>query len=115
MGLILLPLFTFLFFTSVDGYCSGGTKTASTYLKTLSHLYYSNNEDCTFYINPQYSSGYYLEIKWVTFSVEGSLPSCSYDSVEVYLTRYEILPSIRAPVICGRFELMGNFTALYSV
>ncbi|XP_065054992.1 cubilin-like [Rhopilema esculentum] len=86
MGLILLPLFTFLFFKSVDGYCSGGTKTASTYSNTLSHLYYSNNEDCTFYINPQHSTGYYLEIKWVSFSVEGSLPSCSNDSVEVYLT-----------------------------
>eukprot|EP00795_Rhopilema_esculentum_P015801 gene15801-7105_t len=71
---------------SVDGYCSGGTKTASTYSNTLSHLYYSNNEDCTFYINPQHSTGYYLEIKWVSFSVEGSLPSCSNDSVEVYLT-----------------------------
>ncbi|XP_065054714.1 uncharacterized protein LOC135683399 [Rhopilema esculentum] len=71
-----------------DGYCYGSTKYATTSLLTLSRLYYSNNEYCTFYIQPSAyysSSSYYLEIKWISFNVEGNLPTCE-DYVEVYLT-----------------------------
>ncbi|XP_065054809.1 uncharacterized protein LOC135683476 [Rhopilema esculentum] len=61
---------------------------ATTSLQTLSRTNYSNNEHCTFYIRPSgsySSSSYYLEIKWISFNIEGKLPSC-VDYVEIFLT-----------------------------
>ena len=80
---------------SVSGYCSGSTVYATTYSKSISNYYYSSYEDCTYYIRPQTSSvwpssSYYLEITWSTFKVNGELPYCSTDYVEVFLTRYVV-------------------------
>ena len=80
-----------IFFKYSNGVCYGSTNYATTSLRSLSRRYYSNNEYCTFYIQPSSyytSSSYYLEIKWISFNIEGLVPSC-YDYVEVFLTRYE--------------------------
>ncbi|XP_065054872.1 uncharacterized protein LOC135683524 isoform X2 [Rhopilema esculentum] len=75
-------------FKNSNGACYGSTNYATTSLRSLSRRYYSNNEYCTFYIRPSSyytSSSYYLEIKWISFNIEGLLPSC-YDYVEIFLT-----------------------------
>ena len=79
LGLWLLP--------AVNGYCSSETYYASTSYGYLSHLYYSDYEDCTFAIVPDYHHGYYLEISWTLFDVRGNMPNCINDYVEVFLTR----------------------------
>jgi len=72
----------------VKSYCYSRTVYATKYSNFLSHLYYSNNEDCTFTILPRYGySGYFLEISWTTFGVRGDMPNCNEDYIEVYLTR----------------------------
>ena len=57
---------------------------------------YSNNEDCTFTIQPStfYRTGYFLEVYWYSFKVNGEMPTCSQDYVEVFLTRC-VLHSLR--------------------
>ena len=62
---------------------------ATTVLRAVQYYYYSNNDNCVIYIIPDtlYRSGYYLELKWTTFDIEGRLPTC-IDYVEVFLTRY---------------------------
>jgi len=51
------------------------------------HYNYANNENCVLSIRPveNFRIGYYLVIKWTSFEVEGTLPSCK-DYVEVLLT-----------------------------
>jgi len=56
--------------------------------KDYKHYNYVNNENCVLSIRPVegFRIGYYLVIKWTSFEVEGTLPSCK-DYVEVLLTR----------------------------
>ena len=87
--MFLLVLLTISYFTECNARCLIATMYATTSLKSHSYLDYSNNEYCTLYFRPSsgYSSGYFLEIKWTKFDIEGKMPSCIYDSVEVFLTR----------------------------
>ena len=66
--------------------CGSRTYSASTVKKTFSYMNYQNNEICYITIQPSYSRGYYLEIGWDHFDVEGYMPSCSHDYIEVFLT-----------------------------
>eukprot|EP00112_Aurelia_sp_Birch-Aquarium-sp1_P013260 Seg2808.2 transcript_id=Seg2808.2/GoldUCD/mRNA.D3Y31 product=Cubilin protein_id=Seg2808.2/GoldUCD/D3Y31 len=74
--------------TSSYALCWSKYNDAQPYSKSFSHRLYSNDEDCTYYFQPSssYTYGYFLEIKWTSFDVEGNMPSCSKDSVEVFLT-----------------------------
>ena len=84
--LLLVLLFTT---ADVQSVCySTSSYYATTALKAVQYYHYSNNDDCVMYIIPNalYRSGYYLELKWTTFDIEGSLPTCE-DYVEVFLTR----------------------------
>ena len=76
----------------VEPGCTSRSFTATTQLRLLEYLEYSNNDDCMIYISPSssYRSGYYLEIKWVVFDIEGNLPECK-DYIEVFLTRYDLM------------------------
>ena len=71
----------------VNGYCTSKTYYASTSSANLSHLYYSDYEDCTFNIVPDHHRDYYLEISWTLFDVRGNMPKCINDYVEVFLTK----------------------------
>ena len=73
---------------TVDATCQSTTYYASSSKRYIWNLNYENNELCTIYIRPSaaYTSGHYLEIRWDLFEVEGYMPSCSHDYVEVFLT-----------------------------
>lgn len=79
----------FVLFTAaeVKSVCYSASYYATTSLKFLRYYSYSNNDDCLLSIIPSslYRSGYYLELKWTTFDIEGSLPTCT-DYVEVFIT-----------------------------
>ena len=72
----------------VDTACVSSSFVATKSLQGVQYYQYSNNDDCTVTITPStlYQSGYYLEIKWTYFDIEGSLPKC-HDFVEIFLTR----------------------------
>ena len=79
-------LFVLFFALEAETACSSSVLIASTQVKTAGLVYYSNNDYCTISINPGYANGYYLEIKWIDFEIEGNLPECK-DYIEVLLTR----------------------------
>ena len=84
-------------FTLANGSCPSQNYYATTSTGYLSHRYYSNNEDCTFYISPSSlfanslflydNDDYFLEVRWSSFDVKGKMPRCNEDYVEVFLTR----------------------------
>jgi len=82
----------FVLFTAaeVKSVCYSASYYATTSLKFLRYYSYSNNDDCLLSIIPSslYRSGYYLELKWTTFDIEGSLPTCT-DYVEVFIQAKE--------------------------
>ncbi|XP_065054883.1 uncharacterized protein LOC135683530 [Rhopilema esculentum] len=81
------PLLAVLF-RNADGVCYSSTEYAHPFLQVISNVHYTNNDHCTIYISPfgTYSpSDYYLEIKWISFNIEGNMPNCK-DYVEVFLT-----------------------------
>ena len=79
-----------LFFTMPQGnsLCISSTFVATTSAKGLDYSHYSDNDNCTVNIIPNaiYQRGFYLEIKWTRFHIEGDMPKCK-DYVEVFLTR----------------------------
>eukprot|EP00795_Rhopilema_esculentum_P015813 gene15813-7120_t len=88
LSVVLLWHVLAIFIKNASGVCNCSTNNATTSMRTLSMLNYSNNENCTFYIRPSrtfLSYGFYLEIKWISFDIEGKIPNC-YDFVEVFLT-----------------------------
>ena len=72
----------------VQGKCQSKTYYATTSSKGLYYYDYGNNEDCKLTILPSssYRVGYYLEIIWKTFEIQGNMPNCSNDYIEVFLT-----------------------------
>ena len=88
---LLLAVF-FLAFSShgsCTGKCISGTFDATTSKSFVTNEHYGNDEDCIISIRPSalHTSGFYLEIKWLVFEVEGEMPECGHDFVEVTLTR----------------------------
>ena len=67
--------------------------------QTISHKGYSNDQHCSFTIEPggRYrnnngTSHYFLEITWKHFfDVKGTMPHCENDYVEVFLTRFVVI------------------------
>eukprot|EP00112_Aurelia_sp_Birch-Aquarium-sp1_P013724 Seg2926.2 transcript_id=Seg2926.2/GoldUCD/mRNA.D3Y31 product=Cubilin protein_id=Seg2926.2/GoldUCD/D3Y31 len=60
--------------------------------RTISLKGYSNDQYCSFTIQPRYryspNAGIFLEITWIDFfDVKGTMPDCENDYVEVFLTR----------------------------
>ena len=103
------------FAESTDASCGSiSTYTATMTLNTFGHTFYSNNEDCVWYIKPSssYISGYYLEIKWTRFNIEGDMPGCSYDSVEIFLTKYVLFDSKARPSLTIRLEITAILKSL---
>lgn len=75
--------------TNAAGHCRfSETYIAKTSPQSLFY-YMHSNENCLLKIKPHslYSDGYYLEIRWINFNIEGNMPSCSDDFMEVFLTR----------------------------
>ena len=72
----------------VESFCGPSTLVATNISQENLHTPYSNNDDCTINIKPDedYQVGYYLEIKWMYFDIEGNMPECK-DYVEVFVTR----------------------------
>eukprot|EP00112_Aurelia_sp_Birch-Aquarium-sp1_P022896 Seg661.1 transcript_id=Seg661.1/GoldUCD/mRNA.D3Y31 product=Cubilin protein_id=Seg661.1/GoldUCD/D3Y31 len=79
-------------FGRCNGKCTSGTFDATTSVSFVTNENYGNDEDCTISIRPSamHSSGYYLAIKWLVFEVEGEMPECEHDFVEVTLTRSSV-------------------------
>ncbi len=80
------------FVNKSDSACTSRSYRATTSYQYIRKYSYGNNEDCTFYISPSsyYYSGYFLQIQWYynpAFSVNGVMPRCTTDYVEVFLTR----------------------------
>ena len=68
--------------------------TASSFKSYKAHHSYSADKECTYAITPggyytRNNKKYYLEVTWDRFDVDGEMPRCSKDSVEVFLTRYQ--------------------------
>ena len=87
--MIIILLISILFpVAEVKSGCVSTTYSATSRLASLQYFHYANNDDCILSIvpNPLYQGGYYLEIKWIHFEVDGDLPNCK-DYVEVYLTK----------------------------
>ena len=77
-----------LLVSDVKSACNSNSLFATTGVRSVQHFHYSNNDDCTVNIIPAalYHKGYYLEINWKNFDIEGNMPKCK-DYVEVYLTK----------------------------
>ena len=88
---LLLAVFFLAFSSSgrCNGKCISGTFDATTSISFVTNEHYGNNENCLISIRPSalHSSGFYLEMKWLVFEVEGKMPECRHDFVEVSLTR----------------------------
>ncbi|XP_065054986.1 uncharacterized protein LOC135683609 [Rhopilema esculentum] len=90
MGLATLVILFSLLLRDSSCYSKTERRYATNETQTLSHIDYANDEDYTFIIEPAMhlnASLHYLEIIWTLFDVEGSIPYCSNDYVEVFLTR----------------------------
>ena len=70
--------------------------------QTISHKGYSNDQHCSFTIEPSAryngnnngTSHFFLEITWKHFfDVKGTMPHCENDYVEVFLTRFVVISS----------------------
>eukprot|EP00794_Sanderia_malayensis_P016615 gene16615-18305_t len=79
-----------IFVIRSESKCQSQTYYATISSQTIYYFNYEDNENCLLSIRPSYlySTKYYLEIVWKTFEIEGSMPYCSKDSVEVYLTKH---------------------------
>ena len=97
---ILCILSALLMLPSVNCYCIGKFY-ARPSEQTISHKGYSNDQYCSFTIEPSTryrerngTNFYFLEITWkYFFDVRGTMPDCENDYVEVFLTRYVVLSS----------------------
>eukprot|EP00112_Aurelia_sp_Birch-Aquarium-sp1_P012700 Seg2673.5 transcript_id=Seg2673.5/GoldUCD/mRNA.D3Y31 product=Cubilin protein_id=Seg2673.5/GoldUCD/D3Y31 len=83
--MILLVALISLKATSCSAACTKYLSATTSY-KYQSKPSTSDNGFCTWFINASYSTGYYLEIYWLTFSVAGMMPDCDQDYVEVFTT-----------------------------
>ena len=74
---------------SCNGKCTSGTFDATTSLSFVTNEHHGSDEDCVISIRPSalHTSGFYLEIKWLVFEVEGEMLECENNFVEVTLTR----------------------------
>lgn len=87
MNLSILIL-TLLIASDVESACNSVSYYATIQLKSVQYYKYSNNDDCTINIIPYilYQRGYYLEVTWNYFDIEGYLPYCK-DYIEVFISR----------------------------
>ena len=99
----------------VKSYCYSSTYAATTSVNSFGNLPYSNNEHCDLTIIPHsaYRSGYYLEVKWTTFEIEGSMPKC-IDYIEVFLTRYDY-KTLKQAFKCPETKFKTVLISLFSV
>ena len=83
--IVLLLLITL---QQVRSKCLSSTFVATTNTQSVDYHHYSDNDNCIVNIIPNaiYQRGFYLEITWTRFHIEGDMPKCK-DYVEVFLTR----------------------------
>eukprot|EP00794_Sanderia_malayensis_P017363 gene17363-19100_t len=89
----LLALVSLVIIQALDGACISTRLFPTTVSSYYTKSDYSNNEDCNVTIQPSVwykPLSYFLEIEWYYFStrfdVNGTMPGCTNDYVEVYLT-----------------------------
>lgn len=73
--------------TNVNHACKSRSYTATTFPTFVENLNYGNNEDCIFDIVPANRSQYYLEITTHKFGIQGGMPNCEEDFMEIFTTR----------------------------
>ena len=82
MKIFLLILFQICLFESSTGQC-GQTLFTNQIGDVYSLAPYQRGVSCVYKIKPRYQ-GRFIHLQWSKFEVDGEMPNCDKDSVEIY-------------------------------
>ena len=72
---------------AVNAVCKDQNYTATTFPIFVENIKYGHNEDCTFNIKPGKRREHYLEITMHKFNIQGTMPDCDGDYIQILITR----------------------------